>query len=179
MSHSMSQLQKQTSTKTSAKTSARRSDLETRLHDDDHHSIKLWLRLLTCSSLIEKYLRDKLRDEFGTTLPRFDFMAQLQRNPQGLMMGELSELMMVSGGNISGIATQLVKEKLITRTPLPSDGRAFLVKLTPAGAKAFEKMAVKHEQWVVELLGKIQQKEIIQMTEDLGHLKEAVSEICG
>lgn len=156
----------------------KRADLETRLQGDDHHSIKLWLRLLTCSSLIEKYLREKLRDEFGTTLPRFDFMAQLQRNPQGLMMGELSELMMVSGGNISAIASQLVKEKLISRTALPTDGRAFLVKLTPVGAKTFEKMAKRHEEWVVELLGKLQKKEIVQMTEELGHLKEAVSEVC-
>jgi len=170
MKPSVGQAQKQTS--------ARKSDMETRLQEDDHHSIKLWLRLLTCSSLIEKYLRDKLRDEFDTTLPRFDLMAQLQRNPQGLMMGELSELMMVSGGNISGIASQLVKEKLITRTALPTDGRVFVVKLTPAGAKAFLKMAKRHEEWVIEALGQLQQKDIVQLTEKLGYLKDAVSGVC-
>lgn len=158
---------------------AKRSDLETRLQEDDHHSIKLWLRLLTCSSLVEKYLRDKLRDEFATTLPRFDFMAQLQRNPQGLLMGELSELMMVSGGNVSGIATQLVKEKMISRTALPADGRAFVVKLTPKGAKAFLKMAKRHEEWVIEALGQLKKNDIVELTERMGDLKEAVSSACG
>ena len=159
-------------------TLAKRTDLETRLKEDDHHSIKLWLRLLTCSGLIEKYIREKLRDEFGTTLPRFDFMAQLQRNPQGLMMGELSELMMVSGGNISGIATQLVRERLISRTALPTDGRAVLVRLTPAGSKAFAKMAERHEEWIIQVVGKLQKKEIVQMTRKLGHLKESILEVC-
>lgn len=85
-------------------------DHETRLIEADHHSIKLWLRLLTCSSLIEGRLRNALREEFDTTLPRFDFLAQLERSPSGLTMGELSRRMMVSGGNISCIATQLVEE---------------------------------------------------------------------
>ena len=80
------------------------TDHETRLVESDHHSLKLWLRLLTCSSLIEKKLRDELRLSFDMTLPRFDFLAQLERAPDGLTMGELSKRMMVSGGNISGIA---------------------------------------------------------------------------
>jgi hypothetical protein len=91
--------------------SAEQIDHEARLVEDDHHSLKLWLRLLTCSSLVENKIRESLRQEFNTTLPRFDFMAQLQRKPEGLMMGTLSKRMMVSGGNVSGIATQLVKDR--------------------------------------------------------------------
>ena len=81
-------------------------DSETRGHDDHHDALRLWLRILTCTNLVENKLRNNLREEFASTLPRFDLLAQLERNPQGLKMGDLSKLMMVSGGNVTGIATQ-------------------------------------------------------------------------
>ncbi len=151
------------------------SDMESRLREDDHHSIRLWLRLLTCSSMIEKQLRDLLREDFGTTLPRFDFMAQLHRQPDGLMMGELSELMMVSGGNVSAIATQLIKEKLIVKKNLPTDRRAFVVKLTAKGRRTFEEMAKHHEAWIVGLFGELDITEIDELTQRLGKLKQVIS----
>lgn len=153
----------------------KRLDHETRLHEDDHHSIKLWLRLLTCSSLIESSIRNSLREEFGTTLPRFDFMSQLQRVPEGMTMGELSERMMVSGGNVSGIATQLVKEGLISRQSLPSDRRTFMVKLTDSGLNVFNEMAIRHEEWVISLLGDIDQEDVHQLFQLLGKVKKTVS----
>jgi len=98
-------------------------DHETRLVEDDHHSIRLWLRLLTCTNLIEGQLRTSLREEFNTTLPRFDFLAQLERNPDGLTMSELSRRTMVSGGNVSGIARQLEQDGMISRVSVPTDKR--------------------------------------------------------
>ena len=149
-------------------------DQESRLHEDDHHSIKLWLRLLTCSSLIESHLRGALRQQFETTLPRFDFLAQLERAPQGLTMGELSQRMMVSGGNVSGIASQLVKEGLISRTPVPNNRRTFIVKLTAKGRRQFRKMAERHEQWVISLLGHLEPEEVRQLMHLLDRVKEGV-----
>ncbi|MEQ8803657.1 MarR family winged helix-turn-helix transcriptional regulator [Haliea sp.] len=153
---------------------AERLDHETRLHEDDHHSIKLWLRLLTCSSLIESRLRGALREEFDTTLPRFDFLAQLQRVPEGLTMGELSRRLMVSGGNVSGIAAQLVSEGLVDRNPLPDNRRTFMVKLTPKGRKAFNRMAQRHEQWVIGLLGHLESKEVEQLMVLLDRVKRGL-----
>ena len=128
-------------------------DHETRLHESDHQSLKLWLRLLTCTSMIETQLRARLREQFDSTLPRFDFMAQLQRAPNGLTMGEISRRMMVSGGNVSGIANQLDAEGLINRSPLPDNRRTVLVKLTAKGKRSFNRMAEEHEAWIIELLG--------------------------
>ena len=151
--------------------SAEQIDHEARLVEDDHHSLKLWLRLLTCSSLVENNIRESLRQEFNTTLPRFDFMAQLQREPQGLVMGSLSKRMMVSGGNVSGIATQLVKDGLISRESLKNDRRTFVVKLTPKGLRTFNKMAARHEEWVIETIGPLGNDNIEQLTNLLGELK--------
>ena len=127
-------------------------DLASRLTQDHHQSLKLWLRMLSCTVKIENEIRGRLRATFGITLPRFDLMAQLERYPEGLRMGELSKRMMVTGGNITGITDQLEQEKLVVRVPDPRDGRAYSVKLTASGRRAFAEMAVVHEGWIAELL---------------------------
>jgi len=146
-------------------------DLESRLTNDHHQSLKLWLRMLSCTTKIEAEIRTRLRTQFGITLPRFDLMAQLERHPQGLRMGELSKRMMVTGGNITGITDQLEQEKLVVRVPDPKDGRAFSVKLTPAGRKAFADMAEVHESWVAELLHDISPDDKSQLIELLSQMK--------
>jgi len=146
-------------------------DLESRLTNDHHQSLKLWLRMLSCTNKIETEIRSRLRTEFGITLPRFDLMAQLERHPEGLRMGELSKRMMVTGGNITGITDQLEQENLVVRVPDPKDGRAFSVKLTPAGRKAFAQMAEVHESWVAELLQEISQEDKGQLIELLSQMK--------
>jgi DNA-binding MarR family transcriptional regulator len=126
-------------------------DLESRVIDDHHQAVKLWLRLLACTTRIEALLRNRLRSEFATTLPRFDLLAQLEREPDGLTMGELSQRLMVTGGNITGITDQLEAEGLVRRAAHPTDRRAFAVQLTPAGRRQFRRMAAVHEQWMIEL----------------------------
>ena len=126
-------------------------DLESRVIDDHHQAIKLWLRMLACTTRVETAVRNRLRSEFGTTLPRFDLLAQLEREPDGLTMGELSQRLMVTGGNVTGVTDQLEAEGLVKRTPRPNDRRAFTVQLTPTGKRQFRRMAAVHEQWVIEL----------------------------
>ena len=150
------------------------TDHETRLVESDHHSLKLWLRLLTCSSLIEKKVRDELRLSFDMTLPRFDFLAQLERAPDGLTMGELSKRMMVSGGNISGIAAQLADEGLIDRCQVPNNRRTFIVTLTQKGRDEFETIAKAHERWVIEMLGQLDQDDVNQLMNLLLKVKNTV-----
>ena len=130
---------------------AQRGDLESRISDDHHQALKLWLRLLSCTTRIEDVIRNRLRSEFAITLPRFDLLAQLERHPAGLTMGELSQRLMVTGGNVTGITDQLEGEGLVLRTPQPGDRRAYAVRLTPAGRRQFRRMAATHEQWIVEL----------------------------
>src|SRR5258706_4952497 len=99
---------------------------------DDHSSLRIWLRLLTCTQLIERRVRSGLREQFATTLPRFDLMAQLERHPEGLKMNELSRMLMVTGGNITAIVDQLEKESLVERLAEAAERRAFLIRLTRA-----------------------------------------------
>ena len=147
-------------------------DLEARLHSTHPQALRLWLRMLTCSQLIEKQVRAGLRDEFNTTLPRFDLMAQLEREPQGMKMNELSRRMMVTGGNITPVTDQLVKEGWIERMELPHDRRAWLVRLTPAGRSLFKKMAKRHEAWIVAAFSSLSQRNVHQLHDLLGQVKQ-------
>jgi DNA-binding MarR family transcriptional regulator len=125
---------------------------EARAQPTDHGATKLWLRLLSCSTQIEQEIRTRLRQRFGTTLPRFDYLAQLERHPEGLRMNALSRYLMVTGGNVTGLTDQLVAEGWVQRAPDSFDRRSMIVKLTAAGRKQFLLMAEAHEAWLVEML---------------------------
>ncbi|MDI9330330.1 MAG: MarR family transcriptional regulator [Alphaproteobacteria bacterium] len=150
-------------------------DLEVRAHAEHHASLRLWLRLLSCTTRIEDTIRQRLREQFGITLPRFDLMAQLERQPEGLTMGELSKRMMVTGGNITAIVDQLEGEALVQRQALPGDRRAYRVCLTAAGRSAFDRMARSHEAWVVELLSPLSERQQQQLHQLLSILKNGNS----
>ena len=146
-------------------------DSESRTTDDDHLSIRVWLRLLACTNLIESAISTRLREEFATTLPRFDFLSQLQRVPRGLRMSEISGRMMVTPGNITRIADQLEADALIARTPGAGDRRTSVVRLTPAGRRAFAEMARAHEAWIVGMFGALSERRRTDLHEVLAVLK--------
>ena len=148
-----------------------RTDRETIARSHDHRALRIWLRLLTCTQMIERVVRSRLREQFATTLPRFDLMAQLERHPEGLKMNELSRLLMVTGGNITAIVDQVEKEGLVERLDEPDDRRAFRIRLTRSGDKTFAEMARAHEQWVVELLEGLSRREHDELLKLLAKLK--------
>ena len=147
-------------------------DLEARAHAEHPEALRLWLRLLTCTQMVERDLRNRLREAFDTTLPRFDLMAQLERAPDGMKMKELSRRMMVTSGNITGITDQLVAEGLVERMDVEGDRRAYLVRLTPQGREQFNTMARQHEQWIVEAFATLGERDIATLYRLLGKVKE-------
>ena len=153
------------------------ADRETIARAQDHRALRIWLRLLTCTQLIERRVRSRLRERFATTLPRFDLMAQLERHPEGLRMNELSRLLMVTGGNVTAIVDQLEKEGLAERIAEPADRRAWLVRLTPAGEKSFAEMARAHGEWVVELLAGMSRREHDELLRLLAKVKQHALEV--
>jgi DNA-binding MarR family transcriptional regulator len=153
---------------------ARAMDAETRAAREDHGAIRLWLRMLATNRLVETRTRRLLQERYATTLPRFDLMAQLERAPKGLKMGELSKRMMVTGGNVTGITDLLEAEGLVERAADPGDRRAWLVRLTPAGRRSFAAMAAEHERWIVEAFGGLSVREMTAMAGLLARLKAHV-----
>ncbi|HEX3382156.1 MAG TPA: MarR family transcriptional regulator [Paraburkholderia sp.] len=147
-------------------------DLEMSTGADSHMGLRLWLRMLTATNLVQAELRKRLRTEFDTTLPRFDLMAQLERHPEGLKMTELSRRLMVTGGNVTGITDGLEREGLVVREVDAADRRVYRVKLTTEGQQQFRRMAAEHERWVVDLFGPLSPRQKRQLIDLLGGLKE-------
>lgn len=129
--------------------------------------LRLWLKLLKSTNHIEARLREKLKAEFGTTLPRFDVMSALSRFPDGLKMSQLSGVLKVSNGNVTGIVDRLVDDGFVARSPVPGDRRAWRVSLTSRGLKEFERQAIAHVGWVDELLVAISSSDAEKMMTDL------------
>jgi len=129
-------------------------DQETRVAEEpaDHKDdLRLWLRLLACATLIEDEIRRRLRERFAVTLPRFDLLAQLEKAPVGLTLGELSQRLMVSNGNVTGLVDALVGEGIIARNAAPADRRYAFVTMTRKGRTLFAEMARAHGDWIAEI----------------------------
>jgi DNA-binding MarR family transcriptional regulator len=141
---------------------------------DSKQSLRLWIRLLSCSTAIEKKARQMLVERFGTTLPRFDVMAALDREPDGLTMSGLSEHLLVSNGNVTAIVARLVEDGLVTRTQDKSDRRILRVKLTARGRREFRIYAAAHEAWIERLLGGLADGESAQLLSSLAKIKTSI-----
>lgn len=137
-------------------------------------SLRLWLRLLSCSMIVEKRIRVRLEEEFGTTLPRFDLMAALEREADGLTMGQLSAALLVSNGNVTGIVNRLIDELMVVRTAETDDRRIATVRLTRKGREAFQGMALAHEEWIDRMFGDLGDQQIEQLMKLLGTLRQSI-----
>jgi len=138
-------------------------DAETKVAERPHDhkdELRLWLRLFTCKEMIEAEVRRRLRDGFGVTLPRFDLLAQLERTPRGMTLGELSRRMMVSNGNVTGLVDRLVEQGLISRRPSPQDRRAQIVSLTARGRRFFRGMARANGDWIGDVFADLSRDDI-------------------
>lgn len=147
---------------------APRYDALPRPADPERDRLRLWLRLLRLTRQIEGELRERLRVDFQTTLPRFDVLAALDRSAEGMMMSELSRMLMVSNGNVTGIVDRLVEDGFVLRSIRDGDRRASVVRLTEKGRLRFAELAEVHKQWVDELLGGLGSEEAHAVTGLLG-----------
>lgn len=138
-------------------------DAETKVAERPHDhkdELRLWLRLFTCKEVVEGEVRRRLRERFNLTLPRFDLMAQLDRTPKGMTLGELSQRMMVSNGNVTGLVDRLVEQGLIDRQPSRIDRRAQIVRLTAEGRRFFRAMARENGDWIGDMFAELSQSEL-------------------
>ena len=157
-------------------------DAETKVAErpDDHKTeLRLWLRLFACKEVIEGEVRRRLRDSFNVTFPRFDLMAQLYRAPKAMTLGELSQRMMVSNGNVTGLVDRLVEQGLISRRPSPQDRRAQLVSLTAEGRRFFRAMARANGDWIADILADLSGEEIETLMRLLAKTKASARKAIG
>lgn len=141
---------------------------------DHKDELRLWLRMLTCSTMIEQEIRRRLRDEFRTTLPRFDLMAQLEKTAAGMTVGEVSQRLMVSNGNVTTVVAGLVEEGLVDKRVGPHDRRVQIIALTPVGRRLFRAMAERHEIWIAELFAGLNPGDLTELMRLLSATKSSL-----
>jgi DNA-binding MarR family transcriptional regulator len=149
-------------------------DAETKVTERPHDhkdELRLWLRLFTCKEVIEGEVRRRLRDSFDITLPRFDLMAQLDRARNGMTLGELSQRMMVSNGNVTGLVERLVDHGLVQRRRSSKDRRSQIVTLTAGGRRLFRAMARANGDWIGEIFAELSADDIEMLMLLLGKAK--------
>jgi DNA-binding MarR family transcriptional regulator len=139
----------------------------------EHHGdeLRLWLRLLTCTTLIEGEVRSRLRERFDVTLPRFDLMAQLDKVPDGMTLSDVSKRMMVSNGNVTGLVERLVESGHLDRRTSDADRRVQVIRLTKTGRAEFRKMAAEHELWIADVFGDLTPKDVRELMRLLAKTK--------
>ena len=157
-------------------------DAETKVAERPHDhkdELRLWLRLFTCKEVVEGEVRRRLRERFNLTLPRFDLMAQLDRTPKGMTLGELSQRMMVSNGNVTGLVDRLVEQGLIDRQPSRTDRRAQIVRLTAEGRRFFRAMARENGDWIGEIFADLSTDDIDTLMHLLAKTKASARRAIG
>src|ERR1700742_3882294 len=141
------------------------------LPGDHGNELRLWLRLLTCTTLIEGEVRSRLREGFDVTLPRFDLMAQLDRAPEGMTLSDVSKRMMVSNGNVTGLVDRLVESGHLDRRTSDTDRRVQVIRLTKIGRAEFRKMAAEHETWIAGMFSDLSSKDVRELMRLLAKTK--------
>lgn len=151
-----------------------RKDYETGVQIQDEMELRIWLRLLTCSNLLDTEVRTRLKQTAGTTLPRFDILAQLERHKGPMSMGELSKRLMVTNGNVTGLVERLASEGMVERAPAPDDRRIQMVSLTSRGKENFANMAANHRVWIRAMMEQLTANELNSLYDLLARLKESI-----
>lgn len=142
---------------------------------DDRGNVRLWLRLLTCTTVIEKRIKRRFSDQYGITLPRFDVMAALDRHPEGMTMSQLSAALLVSNGNVTGVVQTLARDRYVSIAPAPNDGRSSIVRLTVEGRDCFAGLAEAHHGWIDAMLAGLDRDQRNAIYDLLGVLKDSLA----
>ncbi len=137
-------------------------------------SLRTWLRLLSCETVIEQQLRTLLRKNFSVTLPQFDVLSELERAGDPLTMSQLSKELMVSNGNVTGVIDRLEKTGFARRVRAEHDRRVQYIELTAKGKNEFNKMASQHERWLADLLSELSLTEMGKLQELLLKARQSV-----
>jgi DNA-binding MarR family transcriptional regulator len=149
------------------------------LPQDHGDELRLWLRLLTCTTLIESEVRGRLRERFDVTLPRFDLMAQLDKAPDGMTLSDVSKRMMVSNGNVTGLVERLVESGHLDRRTSDTDRRVQVIRLTKIGRAEFRKMAAEHETWIADIFSELTPKDVRELMRLLAKTKGSAQKSAG
>jgi DNA-binding MarR family transcriptional regulator len=144
------------------------------MKDHGRLALSTWVRLLRAHGLLLRELRRGMPPEL--TLPQFDVLAQLSRQPEGMTPGELTRELLVTAGNVTGIVDRLEQLGLVQRRRVPEDRRAVRVRLTARGRRLMERVLPRHRRQVQSLLAALAPVELSRLRDLLGVLNHRLAD---
>lgn len=139
-------------------------------------ALRVHLRLATCRNLLMREARRSI-DRWQLTLPQFDVLAELARaGDRGFTFIELSRLLLVTSGNLTGIVDRLERDHLVRRESDPTDRRVIRIKLTPRGRRLTDEMLPAHADDIEAVLAAYPRGDLSQLADLLGRLRDYLHE---
>jgi DNA-binding MarR family transcriptional regulator len=109
------------------------------------------------------------------TLPQFDVLAELARaDAGGFTFVELSRLLLVTSGNLTGIVDRLEEQRLVERRPDAKDRRVIRVALTDKGRRVTDEVLPAHAADIEEILSFMPRTALTQLSDLLGRLRDGL-----
>jgi DNA-binding MarR family transcriptional regulator len=138
-------------------------------------ALRTHLRIATCYNLLMREARQRVGGRWNLTLPQFDVLAELARaNARGFTFVELSRLLLVTSGNLTGIVDRLEDQQLVRRRPDPHDRRVIRVALTDKGRRMTDGMLPVHAADIDEILSFMPRSALAQLNSLLGTLRDGL-----
>lgn len=121
---------------------------------------RIWLSVLSIESNIFSKLNGALSAQFGISVAKFEFLAQIERYPDGISLSQISANLKVTSGNVSGLVRRLLADGLITKTMSLEDRRSFIAKFTPEGKELFDKANILHAETLAHCFAEVPLSEL-------------------
>jgi DNA-binding MarR family transcriptional regulator len=142
--------------------------------EDPALALAVWVRLLKAHGLILRELRRRVPEDL--TLPQFDVLAQLHRDPEGMTSSALTRALLVTAGNVTGIVGRLARLGLVERHPVPGDRRAARIRLTARGRQVMQRALPRHGRDVGALMSALPARDLVQLRGVLGRLNRSLED---
>jgi DNA-binding MarR family transcriptional regulator len=136
-------------------------------------AVGLWVRLAKCYALVLREVRDAPGNS-ALTLAQFDVLAQLLRHPEGMTPGDLSEALLVTAGNITGLVDRLEAQDLVTKRTAKDDARVRIVRLTARGKRLAVREVARHERLLSRVFSDLRVDEQLEISETLDRMRVAL-----
>ena len=138
-------------------------------------SVRTHLRIATCYNLLMREARQRIATRWALTLPQFDVLAELARaDAGGFTFVELSRLLLVTSGNLTGIVDRLEQQKLVLRRPDARDRRVIRVALSDKGRRVTAEVLPAHAADIEEILSFMPRVALVQLSDLLGRLRDGL-----
>jgi DNA-binding MarR family transcriptional regulator len=114
----------------------------------------------------------------GITESQLQALGLLVKNGPTLMR-KMSDAMLVTPANVTGIVDRLEEKTLVRRTPGKADRRATIIEITPEGQALYERVAIKKAAMVQKALATFTKEERLTLHSLLERFQTEMSRSTG